>query len=120
MTSNNETWLIEEGDRIVDKKAKVSLEGLSTWDRLVYALWVADYGMRNAGSLDTASDIRVDFQSIAFRAAEALALPSTMAVFSMDLATLEAAYFDRFDVICAEIRQAGNVLSLQSSRGNIP
>ena len=53
--SENETWLIEAGDEVIQKMAASGSDGLSLWERLVYCLWVADYGMRNAGDLDTAS-----------------------------------------------------------------
>jgi hypothetical protein len=61
--SDNETWLVETGDEIIQKKADSGAESLTPWQRLVYCLWVADYGMRNAGDLDTAKEIYSDFQS---------------------------------------------------------
>ena len=55
--SENETWLIERGDEIIEKKAAQGYECLSKWERLVYCLWVCDYSIRNAGDLDTGTDI---------------------------------------------------------------
>ena len=52
---DNETWVIEEGDRIIQKKAHFGNNSLTEWESLVYSLWVADSGMRNAGDLDNAS-----------------------------------------------------------------
>ena len=104
--SDNETWVIEEGARVIEKKARCGLENLTPWERLVYSLWVADYGMRNAGDLVTAKDIQADFQAMALQAAKALSLPLTRDAFSMEPAALEAEYFDRFDAICDEIKNA--------------
>jgi len=39
---NNETWVIEVGDRLIHKKARLGFDSLTDWERLVYALWVAD------------------------------------------------------------------------------
>jgi len=106
LPSDNETWVIEKGDRIIQKKARSGFENLTPWESLVYCLWVADYGMRNAGDLETAKDIYADFQSIAQQAAKKLSLPLTHESFSMAQHTLEEKYFDRFDAICNEIKSA--------------
>jgi hypothetical protein len=47
---DNETWVIEAGDAVIQKKARSGMGSLAPWERLVYCLWVADYGMRNAGA----------------------------------------------------------------------
>ena len=52
----NDSWIVEVGGDVAEKKARLGFTKLTTWERLVYALWVADYGMRNAGDLDAASD----------------------------------------------------------------
>lgn len=49
----NETWLIEVGDRVIPKKARVGLNRLTDWERLIYSLWLADYAMWNAGRADS-------------------------------------------------------------------
>ena len=104
--AENETWLIEAGDRVIEQEAHSSLGSLTTWERVVYSLWVADYGMRNAGDLDTAKDIFADFQSMARRSAEELSLSLTQEAFSLEPGSLEEEYFERFDAICDEIRNA--------------
>jgi hypothetical protein len=101
---NNETWIIESGDRVIQKKAKKGIGSLTLLEKLVYCFWVADYGMRNAGDLDTAYDLYADFHSEASQASKELNLQSTYEVFSMSKPNLERAYFDRFDSICNEIR----------------
>jgi hypothetical protein len=104
--TDNETWLLETGDRIIQKKARGGFEQLTAWERLVYALWVADYGMRNAGSLAAARNVFADFQPVAVDAAVALSLPVARRAFSMSADELEAAYLSIFDAVCAEVRQA--------------
>ncbi len=103
---DNEAWVVEEGGRIVHKKTRVGIDRLTDWERLVYSLWVADYGMRNAGDLGTARDVYADFQSVALHSATKLSLPTTSNAFMLDQNTLQERYFDLFDAACAEIRSA--------------
>jgi hypothetical protein len=104
--TDNETWVIETGDAIVRKKAGGSIECLTPWETLVYCLWVADYGMRNAGDLNAAVDVYAGFHSTAQRIAEVLSLRLTHEAFSLPQSDLEREYFDRFESICDEIRAA--------------
>jgi hypothetical protein len=104
--TDNETWVIETGDAVIQRNARAGNNSLSPWESLVYCLWVADYGMRNAGDLDTAADVHAPFQSEARRLAEQLSLPLTAAAFSLSKADLEREYFDRFESMCDEIRRA--------------
>ena len=106
---DNETWIIKAGDRVIRKKARVGLHGLTSWERLVYSLWVADYGMRNAGDLDTARDVFSDFQSVALHAAGELSLPAARDALALASPVLQERYFDLFEAICNEIRSAGDV-----------
>lgn len=104
--TDNETWVIEAGDAIIEKEARSGSRSLVPWERLVYCLWVADYGMRNAGDLGAAQDVCADFQSEARRIAEDLSLRLTREAFSLPRSALEKEYFIRFDQICHEIRNA--------------
>lgn len=103
--SANETWLVEAGDAIIQKKAHSGFENLLPWEALVYCVWVADYGMRNAGDLETAADVYDEFQLHARRLAEQLALRVTQETFSLSMADLENQYFERFEPMCEEIRR---------------
>jgi hypothetical protein len=71
---------------------------------LVYCFWVADYGMRNAGDLDTARDLYENFLSDGKSAAEELKFPMCYRAFSLRQYDLEQKWFDLFDSLCAEIR----------------
>jgi len=101
--TENETWLIETGDAIVRKKARYEIDD---WETLVYCLWVADYGMRNAGDLETAAGVYSGFQTDARQLAQQLSLEVTHSAFSLSKGDLQQEYFDRFESICDEIKRA--------------
>ena len=103
---DNETWVIEAGDRVIQKKARLGFDRLSDWERVVYSLWAADYGMRNAGDLNTARDVYADFQAVALRAADVLSLPATRSAFALATDALQERYFDVFEAVCGEVRSA--------------
>ena len=105
MPTDNENWLLEEGARIIQKKADSSLENLTAWELLVYCIWVADYGMRNAGDLDTASDVYAEFQATGLTSARSLSLSKSIEAFLLNRSELERSYLKRFEAICDEIRQ---------------
>jgi len=109
--TDNETWVIETGDIVIRKKTRSGIECLSPWEMLVYCLWVADYGMRNAGDLDAAADVYAEFHLNARRIAKALSLRLTHEAFSLPQSDLEREYFDRFESICNEIKDAGSATS---------
>jgi hypothetical protein len=104
--SENETWVVEVGDAVIRKEAQSGASTLLPWEKLVHCLWVADYGMRNAGDLDAAADVYSQFQSEGRRLAAELSLPVTQQVFSLSKDDLENQYFDRFESICEEIKGA--------------
>jgi len=104
--TGNETWLIDIGGALIKKKATTGRDSLLPWEALVYCLWVTDYGMRNAGDLDTAADVCFEFHSDAKRIATELSLPFTTETFFLSKEDLEAQYFERFELMCDEIKQA--------------
>lgn len=104
--TDNETWVIAAGDTVIKKMVESGLVGLAPLERLVYCLWVADYGMRNAGDLDAADAIYPQFQSDARCIAKHLSLQVTCEAFSLPRSTLESEYDRRFEQICDEIRDA--------------
>ncbi len=106
MAQDNETWIISAGDAVIKQRASRGAESLSALERLIYCLWVADYGMRNAGDLETAYDLYEPFQGEGARYAKELGLSQTYAAFTLSQSELETRYFDVLDSICAEIRAA--------------
>jgi hypothetical protein len=104
--TENEGWIVERGGDVVDKKAQAGEANLSSWERLVYCLWVTDYMMRNAGDFANAIDLYPSFQSDAKDLSRKLSLIVTHEAFSLPQADLQRQYFDRFEAICDEIKQA--------------
>lgn len=102
--SDNETWIIDAGDAVIEKKASHGVSSLTARDRLIYCLWVADYGMRNAGDLATARDLYPSFKREGVQLAAELSLPFTHESFSLATAALKRQYFERFDRICHELQ----------------
>ncbi len=105
LPSDNQTWLIDEGHEVITKKAERGIENLSDRERLIYCLWVADYGVRNAGDLETASDLYPPFQKEAAELAAKLWLGFVAESFSLPGPLLEQQYFERFERICDDLRQ---------------
>jgi hypothetical protein len=104
--SDNASWILAAGDAVIAKKAGIDPTVLSAVERLVYCLWVADYGMRNAGDFDTARDLYPDFQREAVGLASDLGLRFTRDSFALPSETLQVEYFERFNRICDEIKGA--------------
>lgn len=107
---DNKTWLLETAHELIEKRvAAGELLLHAPREHLIYCLWVADYGMRNAGDLITAADLHPAFREEGLAAARELLLPRTTAAFSLAAADLERDYFELFDGIIAEIRGAASV-----------
>jgi hypothetical protein len=104
--SENETWLIEAGDDVIQKKALRGDSCLTPLEKLIYCVWVADYGIRNAGDLETASDLYPGFQTEACLIARTLSLQCTLGIFSLPRAQLSSTYLERFEGLCDELRNA--------------
>jgi hypothetical protein len=99
-----ETWIIESGDKVIEKKAAQGKQSLTQHEQLIYCVWVADYGMRNAGDLDTAVDLYPDFQREAALLAADLRLPCIRSAFELPTSELQKRYFDLFQAIVDELR----------------
>jgi len=103
MVTSNEDWIIDAGDAIVGR----DVASLTPLERLIYCVWVADYGMQNAGDLTAAFDLYGPFHEEALQLSRELGLNVTHAAFALARADLEQQYFQRFDAICDELRGAG-------------
>jgi len=103
-----QTWIIETGGEVIEKEVEHGLGSLSPIERLIYCMWVADYGMCNAGDLDTACDVYENFQSEGAQLAVTLKLPITTEAFQLSRQALEASYFERFPSICEELAAANS------------
>src|SRR5436189_5420957 len=106
MPDDSETWLLDAGGVIIQAIMARGIDSLGARDRLIYCLWVADYGMRNAGDLATAGDVYANFQTEGLRLARDAGLPETCEAFALKAPDLQRQYFERFDLICGELRRA--------------
>ncbi|MRJ44614.1 hypothetical protein KF946_10100 [Idiomarina loihiensis] len=105
-STDNESWLIDCGDEIIQKKAGSGFSGLSDWERLVYCLWVADYSIRNAGDLGAAEDLYEDYRKDLLFFSRELELTKTSEVFASATEFAPEQYERRFEDICREVRKA--------------
>lgn len=104
--TENQSWIVQIGDRIIQKKALVGLASLNDWEGLVYCLWAADYMMRNAGDFANAQALYPTFQEDAKQLAGRLGLTTTIEAFSLSELSLQENYFDLFESMCNEIKTA--------------
>jgi len=101
---DNETWLLEAGHRFLEEDPTDGPDADEAIKRLIWCLWVADYGMRNAGDLETSRDLNASFKHQGHQSAKTLDLPRTSAAFALPDDEFEQNYFAFFDTICDEIR----------------
>jgi hypothetical protein len=106
-----ETWLIDHGSEIVDKKQDVGVDGLEQVERLVLYLWYVDYCMRNGGDLENLDDMCPDCLTKGAAAADALQLPNTHAFFARPSAEFARHFFADFDDVVAELSQANGSIN---------
>ncbi len=104
--SENQSWIIEVGGDMVEKKAALGDMSLTPLERLTYCLWVADYGMCNAGDLETAAAVDASFLEDGKAAAKEANLSRSAAAFSLTSEELERRYFDLFEEMVDEIKAA--------------
>jgi len=99
---DNETWLIELGDGVIEKKAKFGINTLTDYEKSVYCLWAIDYSIRNSGTLDALEDIYPEAVSeLEYLSSE----NNWLSKFSIkEISSSEDAYYKNFEEICNELR----------------
>jgi hypothetical protein len=90
---------------VIQKKTRSGVDSLLPWESLVYCLWAADYGMRNAGNLEAAAEVHSGFHRDGRQLAEQSSLPLTQQAFALSTDDLEDQYFERFEAVCDEIQR---------------
>ncbi len=110
----NETWIVERGAQVIEKMTDAARQPLTNVERLIYCLWVADYGMRNAGDLETAEEVYPQFHAEGATLARSLGLPKASSLFSLAALEFENSYFELLTDVCLEIQKA-NALSPDKS-----
>ena len=101
-----ESWIIERGDEIIQKREISGLNALEPIERLILHVWYTDYCMRNAGDLANLEDLCSGCLSKGVAAAEALQLPKTRAFFARPTNELERHFFDDFNGVVNELAQS--------------
>ena len=101
---DNETWLVDAGHAIIEKKRAEGADALTPRERLIHGFWIVDYSMRNAGDQASARDLDANYLTRARSAAAALDLPAATATFALSEGELEHRYFDLFDGVCGALR----------------
>ena len=97
-----EDWVIEKGDAVIQRRSLYP-EMVTPEEELVYCLWCVDYGMRNAGYVQPAIDIKSDVLEEGARLSSQLGLRQSEAFFQLSPAAIERDYFERFEAISSEI-----------------
>lgn len=108
MELDEESWLIDIGDEIINKIAETGIDSLNNIEHAVYCLWVIDYVVRNAGSLESVEDLyptAVQKLSILSKANGWL-LNSEVEAEARNSELFCSSYYDSFDVKCGELRSA--------------
>jgi hypothetical protein len=102
--AENESWLVDKGDEIIQKMADSGEASLASWERLVHILWVVDYCMRDAGDLAQSDLLRSGYKSEATQISQDIGLPVSHDLFLLSDEALAHQYFESFETVCAEIR----------------
>ncbi|WP_241303394.1 hypothetical protein [Burkholderia stabilis] len=106
MKLDMETWLIDEGDRVIQKRSREGFNSLTLIERAVYSMWLVDYVVRNSGTLEPMRELYPD----ALHELGAFAAPNNAAnlLALLNLSSNEkrfcAEYHERFDRACGDIR----------------
>ena len=102
-----ETWLLEAGDKIIEANTAPGSKTLSAKDNAIYCMWVLDYAVRNAGSLDPIEDLypRTLHELTAFARTNRLPLMSQWLTTVLDEEKFCDDYLDHFDAVCGELKQ---------------
>ncbi|KVQ26878.1 MULTISPECIES: hypothetical protein [Burkholderia] len=110
MKLDMETWLIDEGNRVIQKESLEGFNSLTLIERVVYSMWVVDYAVRNSGTLEPMRELYPE----ALHELGAFAVPNNAAnlLALLHLSSKEerfcAEYYERFDRACGDIRNHYN------------
>lgn len=108
MDMDNETWLIEIGDEIIEKKASLGYESLNKLEQSIYCFWVIDYAVRNSGSLEPIDEIypsamdELKNNAHSNKWSHLLKLLAT----SLDQESFCNDYYELFESACSDVRSA--------------
>ncbi|HXQ36547.1 MAG TPA: hypothetical protein VN843_21220 [Anaerolineales bacterium] len=106
MNLDNETWLIEEGAKIIEKKSSEGFNSLSSLEKAVYDFWVIDYSVRNSGTLVPMRELSENSISRLKEFAEDNNFHYLYSILKLanDENTFCKTYYQSFDNACKELR----------------
>lgn len=106
MKTDNETWLIDEGNRIILKKSSEGFDSLLSLEKAIYHLWVVDYAVRNSGTLAPILELNKDSvsQLSSFARNNGCRRLYTMMELAKDEKNFCNNYYRNFDDACADLR----------------
>lgn len=108
MKLDNETWLIEIGDEIIEKKSDSGYETLNEVEKSIYCFWVVDYAVRNSGTLDAVEDLYPQALTELNDHANSNGWSemSVLIANSSDSAMFCDLYYEKFEMACNEVRSS--------------
>jgi hypothetical protein len=104
MTIDHETWLIDEGSKIVGKKSVKGYESLTSLEKAVYCFWAIDYAVRNSGTLEPMRELHKSARAelIEFSKNNNCKNLSSMLAVEDEKVFCEA-YLERFEKACQDL-----------------
>jgi hypothetical protein len=102
-----ETWLIDVGGGVIDKKSSQGGEALTSIETAIYDLWLIDYAVRNSGSFGPLEDMQSNaIDSLhAFSIANDLPTLASWLSQANDEAKFCETYHHHFAGACLELKQ---------------
>ncbi|OOG40584.1 MULTISPECIES: hypothetical protein [unclassified Rhodanobacter] len=101
-----ESWLVEVGGDIIEKKSSQGVESLTPIQLAIYNLWLIDYAVRNSGSFGPLEDM----ESNAIAALHAFSSANNMPALSSWLSQANdeeafcKSYYHHFPGACLELK----------------
>ena len=107
MNIDLETWLLEAGDIVIQKKVQQGESALSESECAVHWMWLIDYSVRNAGCFGPLEDMgaKTALSDLARFAQDARlsTLPSWLQLSDNEEAFCST-YYQHFDKACGELK----------------
>ncbi|MCB1586064.1 MAG: hypothetical protein KDI59_11290 [Xanthomonadales bacterium] len=105
---DNEAWLIEIGDEIIEKKANSSYEDLNNIEQSIYCFWVIDYAVRNSGTLEPMKELHPSAIEVLLNNAQFNNWSKTINLLNLSNNEKEfcSKYYEQFEMSCNELRSA--------------
>ena len=99
-----ETWLLDIGDTIIQRKASQGYESLSRPEKAIYCFWVVDYAIRNSGTLGPMEELHPSSMKelSAFASSEECSNLGAL-VAELNMSGASEAYYSAFPKVCSEL-----------------